>query len=405
MILEIRAKNLYSIGEEIKVDFTVNGNARKCFLYKPVDVDGYTNRVSLINTIIGPNASGKSSILKVFSILKHLIVDSQSDKANIGLYYCASHALCSQIAPSSLGVKFTIDSRIFDYGFVLDRSQIISEKLVEFSKSTERFTSKTLIHREWDASNNSYHINTLDTELKAFDVASRKNASVISVAKQIPKCELANLIADYWDNNVICSTEIGTFLNQPLFDASFRDKELDTIIDNPRIKIKIDEILKKYDIGYEDLIREKFEFNQSSFFSYNIAHKYNDRVFSIPLNHESSGTKRLVRILQNIISAIVIKNGVAIIDELDAFLHPDISEAIVDLFRDESINENHTQIIFTTHNHRILQNLDKQEIFLTEKNTNGETEIWRLDDVENVRADDNYYLKYIAGAYSAKPNF
>lgn len=405
MILEIRAQNLYSIGKEVKVDFTVNGNAKDCFLYKPTNVEGYPNRVSLINTIIGPNASGKSNILKIFSILKHLIVDSQSDKEHIGLYYCKNHALYSASPLSSLGVKFVANNRMFDYSFVLNSSQIISEKLVEYSKPAERLTGKTLIHREWNSSSSTYSIKQLDGELKTFEVATRKNASVVSVAKQIPKCKLANLIANYWDNNIICDTEIGTFLNKALFDASFRDRELDTIIDNEEIKNKVDELLRKYDVSYKDLTRKKIEFDQSSFYSYSIEHRFNNKTFSIPTNNESSGTKRLVRILRKIISTLSIQNGVVIIDELDAFLHPDLSEAIIDLFRDEYINENHAQIIFATHNHRILQNLDKQEIFLTEKTDNGETDIWRLDDVENVRADDNYYLKYMAGAYSAKPNF
>ena len=48
--------------------------------------------------------------------------------------------------------------------------------------------------------------------------------------------------------------------------------------------------------------------------------------------------------------------------------------------------------------------LDKQQIFLVEKNKQGISDGWRLDEMEGVRADDNYYAKYIAGTYGAVPD-
>jgi hypothetical protein len=34
-----------------------------------------------------------------------------------------------------------------------------------------------------------------------------------------------------------------------------------------------------------------------------------------------------------------------------------------------------------------------------EKDENGESQTYRLDDVQGVRVDDNYYAKYMAGTY------
>ena len=48
--------------------------------------------------------------------------------------------------------------------------------------------------------------------------------------------------------------------------------------------------------------------------------------------------------------------------------------------------------------------LDKYQILLTEKNSSGESDIWRLDDVEGVRVEDNLFAKYNAGAYGAVPD-
>ena len=159
----------------------------------------------------------------------------------------------------------------------------------------------------------------------------------------------------------------------------------------------------RLDVGYDGFWRRDYDVDGKKVYAYFVNHTYGGDVFSTTWNEESSGTRRLVRILMQIISALGRKDGVVVIDDLDASLHPDLAEAVVEMFMDEDININKTQLIFNTHDHRILTMLDKQQIFLVEKNGAGETEIWRLDEVEGVRADDNYYTKYMAGAYAAKP--
>jgi predicted ATPase len=79
-------------------------------------------------------------------------------------------------------------------------------------------------------------------------------------------------------------------------------------------------------------------------------------------------------------------------------------QELVGMFTDGTINSKNAQLLFSTHSHQILSQLDKYQIVLTEKNSDGQTETWRLDEMKGVRADDNYYTKYIAGAYGAVPN-
>ena len=112
----------------------------------------------------------------------------------------------------------------------------------------------------------------------------------------------------------------------------------------------------------------------------------------------------MIVILDNIMDALAVENGgVAVIDEIDAYLHPDIVEAFVDLFIDPATNPYNAQLVFSTHNHRILNSLDSRQIVLVEKNESGRTEAWRLDEVEGVKSTDNYYTRYISGAYDARP--
>ena len=50
-----------------------------------------------------------------------------------------------------------------------------------------------------------------------------------------------------------------------------------------------------------------------------------------------------------------------------------------------------------------MEYLKKEEIYFTEKNSKGETEVYALRDIDDVRRDDNYYAKYLNGIYGAVP--
>ena len=48
----------------------------------------------------------------------------------------------------------------------------------------------------------------------------------------------------------------------------------------------------------------------------------------------------------------------------------------------------------------LLDHMEKEEIYFTEKTPDGRTEVYGLKDIAGVRRVDNYYKKYLA-AYSA----
>lgn len=398
MIINFKCKNFYSIGEEVAVDFEVDGNAPNTQLYK--NISGTNTKVSLIETAIGPNASGKTTLLKVPAFLKHLITTSLNDPIGKLLPF-EPHKNHTE-EPSEISVKFSINSKIFEYLFKLTKERILSEKLLEFSKTEERFTSKTLFFREWDDDKKSYALK--DNILNMTIDQLRENASIISVAKQLPNNVFARDLAQYWlDDVVIYNLWMHGHREGAMDGGGIITPEINHLFLNPHLKDRVSDILKRYDIGFNDFIRKEVKTIGDSVFSYGLEHRYDNAAFNISLSDESSGTKRLIAILTHIVQAMTNHDGIAIIDELDAFLHPDIVEAIVDLFIDENTNTGGTQLLFSTHNHRVLTFLDKQQIILSEKNAKGESEVWRLDDMQGVRADDNYYTKYTAGAYSAKP--
>lgn len=91
------------------------------------------------------------------------------------------------------------------------------------------------------------------------------------------------------------------------------------------------------------------------------------------------------------------------IDGFENNLRPHILEPILALFANPSTNPDGGQLLFTCHAMEVLNLVHKSQVVLVEKDATNESSAWRLDSVEGIRSDDNFYAKYMAGAYGAVP--
>jgi hypothetical protein len=172
--------------------------------------------------------------------------------------------------------------------------------------------------------------------------------------------------------------------------------------DNEKIKKEAEKLLSQFDLGLNSFNIKKEKKEKGFSLNVKVAHSFSGRTEFLPMEYESSGTKQLFILLKSILVALS-NGGIVVLDEFDVNLHPEIVSTLFDLFVQPDTNPKNAQLLFSTHSHRILNSLDKYQIILIEKNSEGKSEAWRLDDVTGVRADDNYYSKYIAGAYGAIP--
>jgi AAA15 family ATPase/GTPase len=166
-------------------------------------------------------------------------------------------------------------------------------------------------------------------------------------------------------------------------------------------------LLHQWDFGLSDVRVEKHTVTRESGKTEEIhipfgIHRVGDKEHPLMFLHESSGTQGAFILLSRILPALQ-QGGLVIIDELEADLHPHMLTPILDLFFSPKTNPHHAQIIFTCHSIEVLGLLHKAQVVLVEKNDNCESDAWRLDSVKGVRADDNLYAKYMAGAYGAVP--
>lgn len=402
MIHSFSCKNFYSFRELTTVSFVVNDNAPDSGSYFTAPSG---TRLSRVETVIGPNASGKTNLLKVLLFLKWLIVDSFNVKPDDPLPVQSFVFGDDQDTPIELVVVFEIDGKVYTYSFVLDGSKIISEKLELTSVVKKNKSSKQVFARTWNGASGAYDFTAssgFDLP-KEFENLLRSNASMISVAARLNHKD-SQEIADFWQHvqsNVIEAGWIGDHLfpnaAQQLLEA------LDFYAENDELKAEAEKLLSRFDLGFDtfEITKEKKEDGHS--LSARAVHIVSGQKHNLNLRYESSGTKQLFILLKTVLQVLG-KGGVAVLDEFDVNLHPEIVLALFELFVHSETNPHNAQLLLSTHSHIILSELDKYQVILVEKKDNCASESWRLDEVSGVRADDNYYSKYLAGAYGAVPN-
>ncbi len=129
-----------------------------------------------------------------------------------------------------------------------------------------------------------------------------------------------------------------------------------------------------------------------------------DEDYLINYGDESAGTQTWFRLLGPAFSALR-RGRVLLFDEIDASLHPRLSSQLIQLFQDPESNPRNAQLIFTTHDTSLLNVLNRDEVWLTEKGTAGASQLVALAEYrgERVRKSLNLERAYLQGRFGAIP--
>ncbi len=390
MIISLKVGNFYSIKNEQVLNLAVSKQAPDNFGYSNAVID----RVSKLGMLVGANASGKTNILKAFAFLQSLILKQE----NISLQNLYKKFFDSEEV-TNFEVVFEKDKIRYEYTLSLSKDKILNETLKQTKDATIKTGTATIFAREFSGELNKYLIKS---NLKGFpteiDIVQRSDISIFSIGV-ILNIPLLVELTNYWRN-------VAT--NVPSTGWHFDSNGIIDLIalDNDKVlKGNVEEILRKYDLGLEEVFIEKTEIspNQFSLKSSKEKHTFKGKTYESDMADASRGTQKLIGHLRLIVSALQ-KGSTVIIDELDAYLHPKIVTELVSLFLDEEKNTNNAQLLFSSHSHSVMNMLDKYQIFIAEKNTEGSTELSRLDDFgSDVRNGENFYNRYISGYYGGVP--
>lgn len=393
MIKSIKIANFCSIGKVQEISFLILPSE----VLDESAVEVADCHLNLVNCFIGHNASGKTTVLKAISFLFWLMSSYASLKSDEPIPVDAHKFFSKKL--TKIEIEFFDQKRLFKYQVELDRHHIQREFLGEkVERGYTRVFEYTRTAHDWDFKS-SPKIKINKNDLARFK--ERKNISVLSSLMETGYLPKLAFVKNF-ESNVTDLGERPWFLLESFFRVSQ--------------SLQADEILKKEVQAYlrdVDLSIFGFEFAEGSLDHagetkkipiLECVHQSSVGTFKLPLFKESNGTGRSLELLTKVI-AMLKEGGILVLDEIESGLHPYIIKKIISLFESKATNPHHAQLIFSTHQHWLLNDRTKTQIFITEKdNEYFETEVFRLDDVEGIRNDENYFQKYLAGAYGGVPH-
>lgn len=126
--------------------------------------------------------------------------------------------------------------------------------------------------------------------------------------------------------------------------------------------------------------------------------------YTLLLGQESVGTQRFFSRIGLWMEAIN-SGAVLVVDEIEASMHPLLTRHLIEMIQDQTVNQNHAQLIFTTHDTGLLdlKLLRRDQIWFAEKDEKSmQTDIYALTEF-SPRKDENIAKGYLQGRYGAIP--
>ncbi len=396
MVRSYAFSNFQSFRNRTEVNLTLN---KKVALTNWMTEVPTGERVSKIMAVIGPNASGKTALLKPLAFLGWFI--SESFRIPTDATIPSTPHAAAPNEPSEFECTLDFDGKPWRYVLRCTPQRVLHEALYQ---KRERFGYVFI--RDWDDEDNLYKVKQKEFGLQDKEARHvRQNVSLISWAAQFGVPLAVRIVAPRFITNINVQGRI------PLGDStvSYAAKHFS---DHPGQQQFMKNLLLAWDLGLTSVELKEFAITdpdnsgkpaQKVWVPFGM-HKDRDFEFSLPFALESSGTQGAFVLLSYLLNTMEI-GGLAVIDEFENDLHPHMLEPILDLFANPNVNPHNAQLLFSCHAPDVLNILHKSQVMLVQKDNNCESSAIRMDAVQGIRNDDNYYAKYMAGAYGAVPQF
>lgn len=385
MIRKIHFSNFYSFEEKQEISFLAK--KKNSYSYESTTSKDYVTKIA---TFIGANASGKTNIMRFFSFISYFVCMSSKNES-APQNDIAFKTFYNNNKPSSFYIEYEDENKIYFYNLVIKNNTILKEEF-SLKQKIKNAKKQKLFLRKYD------HLDYLNGKFfqdfpKKFIKNIRPDVSLIAFLKSHYNVEIINNIFSYFfkfQTNINEHGEINNYVHQI--------KTLKLYLSDTILKKNMETFIKSFDLGLEGFIIKK---DKNTIFVTGI-HSAKENNNKLAFKYESRGTQSLFFTLANIFTAIK-NNTIVVIDEIESGLHPEALNKLISYLIDENKN-NRAQIIFSSHSLTFINKLDMHQIFLTEKNTNGQSNVYRLNEVEGIRSDENFLTKYMSGAYGGFPN-
>ena len=167
-----------------------------------------------------------------------------------------------------------------------------------------------------------------------------------------------------------------------------------------RVQVKFSESVREIFLKAGEQIPTLLSTN----FVHKVTNEKGEEFYTLPSGLQSRGTQRILGLESAIYSANA-NSSVLPIDEIDSSLHPDLVEYLIYHFLR---SEGQSQLIATTHSDSLLDTIDdllrKDSIWFTEKQPDGNSELYSLVEYKGLNKISSFRRSYRGGRFGAIPN-
>lgn len=406
IIYRLEIENFYSVRERQAIDLTVRGEVPSD-QKMAVEIDKNSNTwVPRVVALFGPNASGKTNVLRAISFINHFMKASAfGPQSNLFGYYKFGTPKEKKL-PTRLSISFASN-----HNYLSKKSHFMSENgpihkycyEIEFSGMDEnklqRVTRESLkclsggadketciFERDEIGKVKIYEKISSYEKRKTLEEILRSDASVISTLWILRDEFTINLVL----NLVPIYTNLLIDRNDSPENYVKRYHEDKELLDS----LNFD--LERFDFGVSGV--EVFDGinGPSVWFSHDGLSE------GVIIDLESQGTKRFIAIYP-ILKDALNNGGVAVVDEFDISLHPLILPEIFRWFEDRETNPHGAQLWITCHSITLMRNLMREGIVICDKNRKGSSSVYSLGSVKDVKSHEDFMEGYIRGVFGGVP--
>lgn len=423
MLIEFKFSNFLSYKE--MTSFSMVAGKERTNSKTLASIPKFRLKLLPLAAIYGANASGKSNLIKALGFLKTLVT-TQRVKGKIPLrhfYYSEDKNTISNFE-----ISFLVNELIYEFKIACNEDGLLYEELIERNSRSE----KTLYLRDKDKVQINPKINSHDAiqcvadrslnrpcpllttlssmKFKPFEGVFRwfseelkvihQDSFLISYGLDIGENDSRNTLL----SEVLRGTDTGisALVSTPVSESSLR------LLPSER-----NELLSTVCHGSQ-LIKEAgggrllayFKDGDLAFRRLNAAHEISGKEYLIPLEEESTGTKKIIDLAPAIIDLLLSKkNCVYVIDGIDHGLHMEINYWLVRRFL-ENVNSNtRKQLIFTSQDTNLLRRagLRRDEIWFVERRRNSPSQLVNAVEFKGLRIDSSLQKLYEEGRLGALP--
>lgn len=426
MLLQFSVNNFRSIKDTVTFSMNTASNEASKHSFQARDYHLLNSAV-----IYGANASGKSNVLKAMSFMRNLVLNKPKITQSTDDLPHQPFRLNTETeqASSYFEIVFFLENVKYRYGFEADSTTVYAEWLYSDEKSKE----SRLFER--DNEQNIHYVN--------------KQKFKEGIGLKVPENHLFIWKCDQNDGD-ISKKILQWFSHFNLIDGLENERYVNFALkqmENTDAKSELLKLVKIADLGIEEIAIEEKDVTQAA-----VQHiiknesipkevkqemlsqinngasasiellqsrhkKFNEKnqligSVSFELDEdESQGTQKFFAVSAPILDTL--KHGkVLLIDELDASLHPMLTECLIKLFNNKELNKRNAQLVFVTHDIHLLsvpELFERDQIWFTEKDQYGSTNLYSLLEFrkknkgKDVRTTDNLEKHYLQGRYGAVP--